>query len=791
MSDSEEKLEAKLEHLQASLQLPAEEVERRLQQVRQCHALASLSESALRVIVARMLRKQLQSGDVLFEQNEPATNLYIIISGSVLLYMPWGDEELPLVMLDAGEMFGEAEYFENNARSASARAHSACELLVLPFADLPDLFAKIPDLYPSFVAQRLSETNKRFRQSIKRSRVAERSLKQMSEFLDLSDMSAMDEGSEGLIRRIVHMASKVMKADRATLFLIDPKTGNLWSKVAQGEGMRTITVPSGSGLAGGALEDDEILNVEDVYQDARFNRQTDLDTGYRTKNMLCGPIKNAQGSSVGVIQVINKLVGSFDDEDISLFKAFSHQAAVAVENFYLFNRLRVSNERMTVMLDVLDSVTSTQNMAALIGKVIEKTIAIMQCERASFFVLDRANNELWSLKAVGDELEEIRFPADKGIGGFCAQSNQIINVADAYADERFNQDIDQKTGFRTRNLLAVPVHDREGVVIGVVESINKIGSLFSKEDEQLLRAISAQIGEALKKAALLDDLKKSNIDLTTYNLELERKVTDRTSELKVANDELLGRYEELKRLNELKSEFLGIAAHDLRNPLANISSLSEILQEHTKQPDAGILDPTQQLEFIGMIRDSAIGMLKSLEDLMNTESLDSGEPSIEKRPMSVIDVVRRVIDMNRPYADKKGIYIADTYDDDIPPLMGDMGRLREVFDNLISNAVKYSEPGKRVWVSMCNVQAREPRVRISVKDEGPGMQASDLKEVFGKFKKLSARPTGGESSSGLGLYIVKKLTEMHGGSCWVESVYGQGATFYVELPVGHVDASYA
>jgi signal transduction histidine kinase/CRP-like cAMP-binding protein len=755
----------------------------RKEALRQCGAFADLDEAALSVIAEEMEACPIEPGTLLFEQGQQAQFLYIIHRGCALMFLPWGDEELPLVTLGPGDLFGEADYFENSERGASAKGLEAGECLRLPFDSIPGLFQRVPQLYPKFMAQRLSETSRRFRQSLQRSRVAERSLRHMNEFLDLSDMSAIDGGSEGLIKRIVHMASKVMKADRASLFLLDPHSGELWSKVAQGEGTRRITIPRGKGLAGHALTSQQILNIDDVYQDPRFNQATDQQTGYRTQTMLCGPVKSVSGQCVGVIQVINKLVGTFTEDDVSLFRAFSHQAAVAVENFHLFSQLRHSNERMLVMLDVLKAVTSTPNLPALIGKVIEKTITIMACERASFFVLDHCRNELWSLKAVGDELEEIRFPAQRGIGGHCAMHNTVINVTDAYQDTRFNPEIDQRTGFKTRNLLACPVCDADGRVVGVVEGINKIGRAFDTDDEDLIVAIASQIGEALKKAALLEELQRSNHSLTSSNLNLEHAVNERTRELKAANKRLQTSNAALKDLNERKSEFLGIAAHDLRNPMANISQLADILMENASLPPTeALLAPEQQTEFIEMIRTSAKAMLTSLDDLMNSESLDSGSPQLNLQSVEISEALRLVVDMNQPNAKRKSIHLSLTLPDEPLRIQADPSRLREVLDNLISNAVKYSPEGKRVWISLKPLSGSQKRVQISVKDEGPGMQAADLASVFGKFKKLSARPTGGESSSGLGLYIVKKLVELHGGCVWVESIYGQGATFYVEFP---------
>jgi signal transduction histidine kinase len=114
-------------------------------------------------------------------------------------------------------------------------------------------------------------------------------------------------------------------------------------------------------------------------------------------------------------------------------------------------------------------------------------------------------------------------------------------------------------------------------------------------------------------------------------------------------------------------------------------------------------------------------------------------------------------------------------------VIGDIQRLQELVDNVLSNAIKYSPKGSQVWVKLAH--ASPSSVRFSVKDEGPGLSAEDKKRLFGKFQKLSARPTAGETSTGLGLAIAKSIAELHNGRIWAESEFGLGATFFVELPV--------
>src|SRR5258705_1039849 len=138
-------------------------------------------------------------------------------------------------------------------------------------------------------------------------------------------------GIEALIDRVVTTASKLLRAERASLFLVDPVRGELWSKVAQGVQSREIRVRMGHGLVGWVAEHGETLNIKDAYEDERFKRDTDQRTGYRTRTVLCGPVRNLTGEIIGVIQVINKSEGVFHDLDEQLFKAFAHQAAIGGE----------------------------------------------------------------------------------------------------------------------------------------------------------------------------------------------------------------------------------------------------------------------------------------------------------------------------------------------------------------------------------------------------------------------------------------------------------------------------
>ncbi|MEX0646653.1 MAG: tetratricopeptide repeat-containing sensor histidine kinase [Balneolaceae bacterium] len=251
----------------------------------------------------------------------------------------------------------------------------------------------------------------------------------------------------------------------------------------------------------------------------------------------------------------------------------------------------------------------------------------------------------------------------------------------------------------------------------------------------------------------------------------ERKKNNRL--LKKRRKEIEIRNKQLAQLNKEKDEFLSIAAHDLRNPLSAVKSVAELI-EMEENPDKDLLK-----DYTNLIQMSADRMLNLINNLLNIQSINEGvDLNITER----IDVKESLQQSLRHFghsADAKNIQLVTRYHHQNEFTEGNTNNLIRVFDNLISNAVKYSPHNTVVNIRTGIVN---DKIRISIHDEGPGIPAEDQKKLFGRFTRLSNRPTGNESSTGLGLYIAKKLTTSMNGSIWCESKPGKGTVFYVEFP---------
>jgi len=234
--------------------------------------------------------------------------------------------------------------------------------------------------------------------------------------------------------------------------------------------------------------------------------------------------------------------------------------------------------------------------------------------------------------------------------------------------------------------------------------------------------------------------------------------------------------EELRRLNHLKSRFLAVAAHDLKNPMTTILLLVDQLTEAGEE-STSIGTKRKQLH---RIRESMQKMLGIIEALLDSAAAETGQFELHLQPIDLSALTREVVEENRVYAESKGISLHC----DLPPeeplvAQVDPARIRDVMDNLINNAIKFSPASKSIWVSL---EGKGKKVLFRVKDQGPGLTEEDKRLVFGLYQRLSAKPTGSEFSTGLGLSIVKQRVELHGGRVWVDSRHGEGATFHVELP---------
>jgi len=314
------------------------------------------------------------------------------------------------------------------------------------------------------------------------------------------------------------------------------------------------------------------------------------------------------------------------------------------------------------------------------------------------------------------------------------------------------------------------VFNQQLLIVGAKTS-NGVKQLY----EQLMQMNNEHINTL--RAAVKETSERTRTQVERSNAFYE-EITRLNNQLVAMQRELARKNAELERLNQQKNQFLGIAAHDLRNPLSAIMSYSEfLLSDLSDQIDE------EQVEFLNVIHSSSQFMSQLINDLLDVAKIDSGKLDLNLVPTDLVDLVTSNVTLNRRLAREKDIDLRLDLEE-VPTVLVDPAKIEQILNNLISNAIKYSPSGTVVDVRLSR---QEDQVQLSVQDRGQGIPSEEMDKLFKPFSRTSVKTTGGESSTGLGLVIVKKIVDGHGGELEVESQVGEGTTFHVRLPLQNGD----
>lgn len=280
---------------------------------------------------------------------------------------------------------------------------------------------------------------------------------------------------------------------------------------------------------------------------------------------------------------------------------------------------------------------------------------------------------------------------------------------------------------------------------------------------ELLNRVSRQLiteSEAFEQQQYLDEISRLNNELVNAHRELARS------------------HVQLEKLNEHKNELLGMAAHDIRNPLGNIRNLTLYVLDKMRRAEGG--HDEVSIDFLQNVVQQSDQLLFLLEDVLDLSSVESGKLALHREDICLNQVVAQRVDIYSAFAGEKDQRVELAVKKECVPCYADLSKVAQVCDNVLSNAVKYSHNGGRIDVE---VDSDDSTCWLLVRDYGVGMSQKDLDLLCTPFARLSSRPTGGESSTGLGMALVKQIVEGHGGKVEVRSEIGKGTTVTVRLPV--------
>ncbi len=403
-------------------------------------------------------------------------------------------------------------------------------------------------------------------------------------------------------------------------------------------------------------------------------------------------------------------------------------------------RLRAANELLAKRFEEMEGrvsklqrlmeaskvINSTLDLEKLLGLILNAASKSLGADRGTVYLVDEFKGELWSKVAQGDKMAEIRLPIGKGIAGHVAKTGETINIPDAYADPRFNPEVDKATGYRTRNMLCMPMENKDGKIIGVFQLLNKYEGAFDASDEQFIDALSAHASVAVENARVAQEMVQN---------------------------------ERLSAVGRMASAII----HDIKNPMGTLRVYAQVMKKKSGNEEAAKLAD----EMIRQV-DRFVNMTQEILDFSR------GVSATNFKELEFGDVMDNVLDFIEKDLTKNNVQLVKKTDFK-GKIKLDQDKVVRVFYNIASNARDAMPQGGSLTVSTVQDNGF---VKIEFTDTGTGMPEEVKKRIFEPFVTF-----GKKHGTGLGMAIVKKVVDDHKGKIEIDSEQGKGTTIRILLPI--------
>ena len=411
--------------------------------------------------------------------------------------------------------------------------------------------------------------------------------------------------------------------------------------------------------------------------------------------------------------------------------------------------------QLTAINNAARSMASSLDFESIPQTILEEAARVLGAKAGSILLVSEKSPGLIFKAVVGPGVEKLlgmKVPVGFGVIGWVAQNAKAALVDDVKKDSRFYRGIDQTTGLTTTNVVAVPLLIKRQVV-GVLELVNKSEGKFDEEDLSIAETLAQWAAVAIENARLVRDL------LT------------RTANLEQA-------YAELKEADQLKEELIQNISHELRTPLTFILGYVELLLSN----ELGALTETQ-VKGLEVVRRKCTALTKVVNDIVTLQRLKLSD--LERQPMALNGLITQTAQAVRTLAQQSEQTLKVELPEHEVIVSIDEGRVAQVIDNLLNNAIKFGRPAGEIALRLVDLDSQ---ARVEVQDSGIGIPEEKIERIFQRFYQVDSGTTRRYGGVGLGLALCKEIIEAHGGKIWVESELGKGSHFIFVLPKAKVEA---
>lgn len=572
---------------------------------------------------------------------------------------------------------------------------------------------------------------------------AQRRVKELSAFHQIVLQLNTPLELEVVLNNITESALRLIEANNLHIYLYDSDKdiftfcSALWRS---GRRKPAVDAPRKDGLTATVVHSGEALVIDDASSHPLY--QGADAAGWGVEAIAGFPLKHG-GRVIGAFTVTYLEPHTFSPDELLLMNLLADQSAVAVENARLFDDAQQRLRSMSALVDMAKQVTGNLKVKSVMQTTVQTLQKLLRARASTIALISDDGQELVVEAGAGikPEFQRVRMQLGEGVSGRAVREQRLIYVRDTYEEPDFLF-FDQVL----RSLLVVPLVSRNEV-IGTLTVDSDRPDAFNDSDLQLMTIAGAQVSVAIANARLFEE------------------VEERAAELAVA-------YEELKESDRLKDELVQNVSHELRTPLTFVRGYIDLLIEGAM----GALNPEQE-SALQIVSDKTDEITRLVEDIMSLQRIDVDNLIWER--FSMRELIKVALDCHELSAGKQNLALVFDPPADPGMIEADKGRINQVLDNLIGNALKFSPDGGTIKVEL---ETLPNRLHVVVSDEGIGVPADKVGRIFERFYQIDGSARRRFGGAGIGLAIVKRIVDAHQGEIWVESEVNEGSSFHFTLP---------
>ena len=558
----------------------------------------------------------------------------------------------------------------------------------------------------------------------------------------IASIGARDDDLRAVIAEIIKAVPDVVACGRPVMFLYDEDSDEMRCFAGRGEEQPRLSLRE-PGIIRRIHHSGRAEIVDDVLSDPDSSAgQSEL---YDSRQMAAAPMTFGD-ERIGVLAAVNSPTGAFTNTDLNLLGVLADRAAVSVRGASRQADLDRTSRELEGLQRVTTLLSATDTLDHVIGESVRIVTDLIKCQRMMVLLHDEETNTLKPQPpayGIADaELEDLTLPLNQpSLAGTVFRTSTPLVSNDARNDGWIGEKLRERLGIE--NVMVVPLTSGRQS-LGVLEVINSADGQFDEEDLRFTSLLGHRVGSVI-------ELSRSRVR--------ERALMHK-----------------LREADRTKSDFVSILAHELKGPMTTVVGFGQMLDEHWTT-----MDDEKRSQFIKIVRKETQRLAHMVSDLLDVSRMETGNLRYEFEPMSMTDLIENILTVHTSLSAVHAVDLG--LDPDLPKVIGDKDRLRQVLINLLTNATRYSPEGTQVRLEATTVEDDGRReVKVSVIDQGIGIAPGDAERIFSKFAML-AKPAWAAKGTGLGLFITKAIVDAHGGRLWVESQVGEGSNFSFTVPV--------